>query len=181
VLATLGVALGQGPPPAPKPGPEHEHLKKEAGRWDAVVELFEGPGSAPQSSKGVETNTLMTGGLWLITDFKGEMAGQPFEGHGVTGYDAAKKKYVGTWVDSMSSGISTVESTYDSGNKTQTGWMEGPDPSGKTMKMKTVTEWKDDNNRVLTFHMQGPDGKEIMAMRITYKRAPSAKGTRDRF
>jgi hypothetical protein len=181
VFATLGVALAQGPPPTPKPGPEHEHLKKDVGKWDAVVEMFEEPGKPAQTSKGVETSTLMAGGLWLVTEFKGEVAGAPFEGHGITGYDANKKKYVGTWADSMSTGLSTIESTYDSGSKTLTGWIEGPDASGKMMKMKTVTEWKDDNTRVVSFHMQGPDGKEMLGMRITYKRAPNAKGTRDRF
>jgi hypothetical protein len=177
VFATFGVALGQGPPPVPKPGPEHEHLKKDVGRWDAMVEMFEGPGSEPQKSKGVETNTLMAGGLWLVTEFKGDMGGMAFEGHGITGYDPNKKKYVGTWADSMSTGLSTVESTYDAGKKTLTGWIEGPDPSGKTIKMRTVTEWKDDNTRVVTFHMQGPDGKEVMGMRITYKRNLTARST----
>jgi hypothetical protein len=105
-----------------------------------------------------------------VTEFKSEMMGQPFEGRGVEGYDAAKKKYVGTWVDSMSSGLSISESTYDAAKKTMTGWIEGPDMSGKTSKMKAVTEQKDPDTRVFTMYMGGPDGKEAPAMRITYKR-----------
>src|SRR5437773_2168191 len=86
--------------PFPKPGPEHEFLKKDVGVWDATVETIMEPGGKPNVSKGVETITLLGGGLWMIQDFKSEFMGVPFQGHGVTGYDASKKKYVGTWVDS---------------------------------------------------------------------------------
>jgi hypothetical protein len=154
-------------PPLPKPGPEHEVLKSDAGVWDATVEML-GPG-APPASKGVETSTML-GGLWLVTDFKSEMMSQPFQGHGVAGYDPAKKKYVGTWVDSMSTGLQISESTYDAGRKTMTGWIEGPDMSGKIARIKAVTEYKDPDTRVFTMYFPGPDGKEAPGMRITYKR-----------
>ena len=154
--------------PVPKPGPEHEVLKNDVGTWDATVEMM-GPGAPPTVSKGVETNS-MVGGLWLVTDFKSEMMNQPFQGHGVSGYDSGKKKYVGTWVDSMSTGLMLGESTYDPKAKTMTGVMEGPDMSGKVTKMKAVTEWKDADTRVFTMYGTGPDGKEAPAMRITYKR-----------
>jgi len=149
----------------PTPGPEHEFLKSEAGTWDATVEMNT-PGG-PVSSKGVETNTLGCGGLCLISDFKGEMMpGTTFEGHGVTAYDPAKKKYVGSWTDSMSKGLMTGESTWDPATKTSTGWMEGPDMTGTVMKVKSVVEHKDADTRV--FSMYGPDG--AVGMTITYKR-----------
>jgi hypothetical protein len=153
--------------PLPKPGPEHELLKKDVGTWDATVEMMMPP--APPS-KGTETATLGPGGLWLITDFKSEMMGAPFTGHGVTGWDPAKKKYVGTWVDSMSTSISATESTYDAASKTATGMLEAPGPDGAPMKLKAVTEYKDDDTRVFTMYVKGPDGKEAPTMRITYKR-----------
>jgi len=155
-------------PPLPKPGPEHEVLKNDVGTWDATVEMI-GPGGPPATSKGVETNTML-GGLWLVTDFKSEMMNQPFQGHGIEGYDPLKKKYVGTWVDSMTSGLSLTESSYDAAKKTMTGWIEGPDPSGKITKMRAVTEWKDPDTRVFTIYGTGPDGKEAPGLRITYKR-----------
>jgi len=58
-------------------------------------------GGPPEVSTGVETNTLV-GGLWLVSDFQGRWGSQPFHGHGTFGYDTSKKKYVGIWVDSMS-------------------------------------------------------------------------------
>ena len=173
-VAALGLgcaALAQegGMPPLPKPGPEHEILKAQVGTWDATVESFLAPGGAPTSSTGVETDTLL-GGMWLITDFKGEFMNTPFQGHGILGYDSSKKKYVSTWVDSMSVGPSSGEASYDAATKTMTGWMEGPDMNGQVSKMKEVTEQKDADTRVFTMYATGPDGKEAPAMRISYKR-----------
>jgi hypothetical protein len=177
MLALGAVATAQdtpaqpaGGPPLPKPGPEHQILKQDEGTWDATVEMLAGPPGAPAStSKGVETNKLTGGGLWLVTDFKSEMMGQPFEGHGVTGWDPAKKKFVGTWVDSMTTTLTTMESTYDPAAKRITGWMEAPDETGKPTRTKLVTEYKDADTRVFTMYMVN-DGKETPSMRITYKR-----------
>lgn len=168
-LCTMPVA-GQDMPPMPKPGPEHAVLKHDEGVWDATVEMFM-PGAPPMTSKGVETNTIGCGGLCLITDFKGElMPGASFHGHGTTTYDTTKKKYVGSWTDSMSAGLALSEATWDPASKTSSGFMEGPDMTGKIMKTKAVTEYKDANTRVFTMYMPGPDGKDAPGMRITYVR-----------
>ena len=156
-------------PTPPKPGPEHEVLKMEEGTWDAVIEFMPGSGAPP--SKGVEVATIGCGGLCLITDFKGEaMPGMAFHGHGVTTWDVAKKKYVGSWTDSMSQGLAISEGTWDAATKRTTGWTEGPDMTGKVMKTRFVSEHRPDGTRVLTAHAPGPDGKEAMMMRITYTR-----------
>ena len=167
-LAVAGYAQ-QSPPPIPKPGPEHELLKQDVGTWDATVEIFE-PGKPPAVSKGSETTSLV-GGFWAVSDFKSDLMGQPFEGRGTVGFDTNKKKYVSTWVDSMSTGFMTGEATYDPKTKTMTGVMEGFDPAqGKTVKMRETTEWKDADTKVFTMFMSGPDGKEAPTMKITYKR-----------
>jgi hypothetical protein len=163
-----GVVAAQAPTP-PKAGPEHEILKSDVGSWEAIVESFMPGAPAPITSKGTETNQLM-GGLWLVTDFKGEMMGSPFQGHGVMGYDATKKKYVGTWVDTMSSGLGVSESTWDAATKTLTGTIEAPDPAGQLQKMKSVVTYKDPDTRVFTLSGAGPDGKDVKFMTITYKR-----------
>jgi hypothetical protein len=168
-LLALPSLAQQGAPPLPKPGPEHEVLKQDVGTWDATVEMME-PGKPPAVSKGVETVSLIEGGLWTITDFKSTMMGAPFHGHGTNGFDPVKKKYVSTWVDSMSAGIYLGEATYDPKTKTLKGRMEGPDPTGNPMKMNQTVEWKDPDSRVFTMFMPGPDGKDVPTMRISYKR-----------
>ena len=173
--ATAGAP--QAMPPMPKPGPEHAIFKDVAGTWDATVESFMAPGAPPSLSKGEETSRVGCGGMCLITDFRGSFVmgppgtpATPFEGHGTETYDKAKKKYVGTWIDSMSTGLSVSESTHDAATRTMTGWMEGPDMSGSVSKMKATTVMKDPNTRVFSMYNVGPDGKETLGMRITYTR-----------
>lgn len=175
-LALLAVAIpsfaaAQAMPPMPKPGPEHAMLTADAGTWDATVESFMSPDGKPMVSKGTETNTVGCGGLCLVSQFKGEMMpGMSFEGNGLTVYDTAKKKYVGSWSDSMSGGMLVGESTWDPATKSLTGYMEGPDMTGQVTKSKAVVQHKDANTRVFTMYASGPGGKEMQVLRITYTR-----------
>jgi len=176
-LGLAGTLSAQGIPPMPKPGPEHAIYKDMAGTWEAKVESFMVPGAPPSVSSGVETARVGCGGMCLITDFKGSFViGPPstpptaFEGHGMETYDQAKKKYVGSWTDSMSTGLSVTDSTYDAATKTMKGTMEGPDMTGNISKMRETVTMKDPNSRVMEMYNLGPDGKESLGMRITYTR-----------
>ena len=168
-LVVVALFAAQQPAP-PKPTAEHKLLTADAGTWDAVVEFNAEPGKPPMKSKGVEVNTIGCGGLCVITNFKGEMAGAPFEGAGVTTYDPKKKKYVGNWVDSMAAGMSIGESTYDAAKKTWNGTMEGPDGTGGVMKARSTTVMTAAGTRVFTLYGPGPDGKEGEMLKITYTR-----------
>jgi hypothetical protein len=175
-LLAVGVALGlvssaraQDMPPMPKPGPEHQVLKNDEGTWDAVIEITAAPG-AP-TSKGVQVDTMGCGGLCLITDFKGDlMPGLAFHGHGTTTYDQSTKKYVGSWTDSMSTGLSTSEGTYDPVTKKAEATMMSRDMSGTMVKTRSVSEYPDADHRTMTMFSPGPDGKEMQTMRITLTR-----------
>jgi hypothetical protein len=167
-ILLIGGAVAQEPP---KPGPEHAILKQDAGTWDATVETRMDPNGEFSTSKGVENNKLICGGLWIVQEFKGEFGGQTFEGHGVAGYDLNKKKYVGSWVDSMSSVMYQTESTYDPEKKVATGSMEGYE-GGNLHKMRSTMEYKSDGTRVFSMFAPGPDNKDFLMMKITYKRRP---------
>jgi hypothetical protein len=169
LLVVAGSAAAQAPPAPPKPGPEHALFKDVAGTWDAKVEMWMGPGE-PMVSAGEEMNEVGCGGLCLVTKFKSTMMNEPFEGRGMETWDPAKKKYVGSWSDSMSAGLMVTESTHDAATKTMTGWMEAPDMTGKMTKMKSTSVMKDPNTRVFSMYNVGPDGKENLGMRITYTR-----------
>ena len=110
-------------------------------------------------------------GLCLVTDFKGEIMGGPFQGHGVSTWDPAKKKYVGSWSDSMAAGLAVTEATWDPAKKTMNGTMDAPDGSGGTAKMRSTVEYSA-GKRVFSMFMTGPDGKEMPTMRITYTKRP---------
>jgi hypothetical protein len=168
VILTLGLAAGtaaQGPPP-PQPGPEHEILKRDVGVWDATLDMSF-PGAPPMVMDGVETNVLM-GGRWLVSKYESDMMGQPFEGRGITGWDPARKAYVGVWADTMGTELTHAEGTYDSETNTMTGWMEMPDPMGGKTKVKTLATWPDENTRIVKVY--GPDGGDEPFMTFTYQR-----------
>jgi hypothetical protein len=157
-------------PPMPTPGPEHAVLKEDVGTWDAAVEMMMPGAPTAPPSKGVEVSTLGCNSLCLITDFKGEMMGAPFQGHGVSTWDGAKKKYVGSWSDSMAPGLATTEATWDAATKTMNGTMDAPDGQGGTVKMRSTVQYTADGKRVFSMFMASPDGKEMPTMRITYTR-----------
>jgi Protein of unknown function (DUF1579) len=163
-------AGAQEPPAAPKPSPEHLILAADAGTWDATVKTYMGgPDSEPTASKGTEVNEVMPGGLWLLSRFDGNFGPAKFQGRGQFGYDTVKKKYVGTWVDSMSSALSVLEGTYDAKTRTMSYVGDGYDPDHKAkFTQRMVTKTKDDETRVFTLYMKFEGQEEAKFMEITY-------------
>ncbi len=159
-LAVVLCGAAGGQPPA-APGPEHDVLKKLVGTWDTTMKM-EG-----MESKGTCVYKMDLGGLWLASQFEGEIGGMKFSGRGYDSYDPAKKKYVGVWLDSMMPSVMTMEGTYDAAKKTMT--MEGsaPGPDGKVEKMKAVSVMPDADT--IDFKMYMGDGKTL-AFSILYKR-----------
>jgi hypothetical protein len=132
-------------PKAPAPKKEHEWLKQLEGEWETVAEMVMAPGKPAVTSKGTEkTRTL--GGFWSIGEYKGECMGVSVTGSMTIGYDAKKKKYVGTWVCSMSDWLCQYEGTAK--GQVLTLECEGPNPvTGKTVKMRDVIELKGKDRR----------------------------------
>ncbi len=167
---------GQDPSPdemmamMPKPGPEHALLASLSGHWDAKTTV-RFPGAPEMVTKGTETVSML-GGFWQISDFEGEMMGQKFSGRGTLGYDPNKKKYVGTWCDTMSPALTYFEGTMDAAKKTLTthsSMADFMDPT-KTVKMRMVTEIKSENARVFRMFEDRGDGHEVEGMTIEYTR-----------
>ena len=163
-------AQEQQQPPVPQPTEAHKLLQKDVGTWDAEITLFPGEGAEPVKSKGAETCKLLKGGMWLVSHFEGEMAGMEFDGAGTFGYDPTEKKYIGTWVDSMSPHMMIIKGDYDAATKTMTSVGEGKEASGGTFVAKLITRYLDDGTRTFEMHMRGPDGKFTKMMEIKYTR-----------
>jgi Protein of unknown function (DUF1579) len=167
-----GRAVGQEQDFIIQPTTEHELLKKDVGTWDAVVKVWPMEDADPMESKGTETNELLKGGLWLVSRFEGEAAGMPFVGVGTSGYDPVEKKYVGTWIDTMTPHLMTTKSEYDADSKTMTGTAEGRDAhSGAEYTAKIVHRYENDNSRVFEMHMPGENGKHWKMLEIRYERS----------
>src|SRR5262245_43788567 len=130
-----------------KPGPEHEIFKKYVGNWDITMK------AGGMESKGTVTYKMDLGGLWLASTVESDLFGMKFAGRGMDTYDAAKKKYVGIWCDSMSTSPLLMEGTFDKEKKTFTMVGDANGPDGKPTKFKAVSEWKDDDTFLFSMYM----------------------------
>jgi len=174
LVAVAALLVAQEAPKAPKmPEPQKEHawLQQLVGQWQADVEAFMEPGKPAEKSQGTESVRAL-GGFWVVADFKGTAMGQPFAGVFTLGYDPAKAKYIGSWVDSMGSHLWTFEGAVDAAGKTLTLEAVGPCPMkpGEMVKFKEVMEIKSKDHRIFTSSMQGEDGKWTTGMIINYRR-----------
>ena len=149
----------------PKPGKEHEWLKGHIGTWDCTVHSK----MMPQPSKGTET-TKAFGDFTIVSEFKGDMMGQPFTGMSFMTYDPIRKKYVSTWCDTMMPAIFISEGTMDASGKKLTSTGKGPNMEGKIVEHTHVWEIKSPDETVFTMYetAKGPDDPH--AMWIEYKR-----------
>lgn len=165
MLATITMAMvltnsviAQEPP---KPGPEHALLKALVGTWETTMK------TGGMEFKGTVTYKMELGGLWLVGSMESDLMGQKFYGKSLDTYDAGKKKFVGLWLDSMSTTPMSMEGSYDGQKKVLTMIGDGPDMTGKVVKWKSVTETKDSDTVLMSMYVG--DGKEPM-FTITYKR-----------
>jgi hypothetical protein len=172
MLLTGGTLLkAQEMPKMPPPVKEHEWLNQFVGNWNYDTEIFMEPGKPPMKASGTESVRSL-GGFWIVSDGKGEMMGKPFNSVLTLGFDPQAKKYVGTWVDSVSSTLWKYEGTVDSAGKILTLETEGPCPMKPGItKFREVTEWKTKDERVFTSSIQGDDGKWTPIVRVTSRRA----------
>lgn len=154
---------------------EMKRFQADVGTWDAEVKMFTDPNNPPEVSKGTETN-MMLGETWLIGHFKGKMMGMDFQGSSQNGYDPNKKKYIGTWVDSMSPYAMHMEGTWDEATQTMTNMGVGKDPTGNEVKHRMTTVYGKDGSRLFTMY-GAMGGQEVKMMEIKYTQAKTAAET----
>lgn len=155
------------------PGEAHLTLKKFVGKWNVEMKSWMAPDQPPMESKGTAEVKPILGDRFVQLTLASTMMGKPFSGIGTTGYDNAKKKFVGTWMDSMSTGIMRSEGTADASGKVINSQITGTDPlTGKESKMRIVEKWESDDKLVEEFY-EKKRGKEVKTMEIVYTRAPA--------
>ena len=170
ISAMALASQGQDGAPPSMAGPEHKLLEKWAGQWETTMKMGGSADAPPTTTPGTSKARLECGGLWLITDFDSSIMGMPFHGHETLGYDAAKKKYVLCWVDSMSSSLSIGEGTFDAKTSTMNFVVKGRDMTGAEQTWRQADVWKDADTREWTMWSQSADGKEQQDLQIVYKR-----------
>jgi hypothetical protein len=155
------------------PGPEKEHqwLEKFVGQWATTSKGSMGPDSPPMECNGT-IESRMIGEYWVVNEMQSTPQGIPMQGLQTIGYDPAKKKYVGTWVDSMVNHLWLYEGTVDESGKKLTLEAEGPNllADGKLTRFRDAYEFKTPDHILVTSSMLGEDGQWITFMTGDAKR-----------
>ncbi len=163
-----------------KIGDNHKLLGRGVGEWTYKLKswMSPDPSAPPTESSGTSTVKPLLGGRY----FQGEHAGKfqmpgpdgkmmdmDFKGTAIEGYDNAKKKFVSTWIDNMSTGIMMSEGTYDAGTKTFTFNAEFEMMPGMKTKVRQLLKITDDDHKTMEF-FEDRGGTEVKTMEIAYTR-----------
>jgi hypothetical protein len=152
-------------PGLPQPQAEHEWLRQFVGEWETEGQALAAPGEPAMTCKGT-MRSRMLGGFWVVSESQTEMTGASVKAIQTIGYDPEKKKYVGTWVDSMINHLWKYEGEVDETGKKLTLEAAGPNflAAGKTAKFRDAYEFKSPDHIITTSQMQGDDGQWVTFM-----------------
>jgi hypothetical protein len=152
------------------PGEPHKQLASVEGSWTTKTKEWMEPGKPPTEATGTAEMKMVLDGRFLQQEYSSTMMGQPYTGIGITAYDNLRKKYVTTWIDSMGTGVFTMEGTASPDGKTITLKGRHDEPGGGYMTHSAVWKLADPNTQ--TFEMYGAHNgaKETKMMEITYTR-----------
>jgi Protein of unknown function (DUF1579) len=152
---------------AATPGEFHKHLNRAVGSWNTSMKMWMAPDQKPIESKGTMDAKWILGGRYVESVYKGDFMGQPFEGHGIDGYDNVAKKFVSSWIDNAGTGIMNQSGTCDAGCKavTQSGEMMDP-VTGQPVTMKQVITYADDKHFKMEMYATDPSGNSMKVMEM---------------
>lgn len=158
----------------------HKLLADLAGTWSYTVKMWMNPdpNAKPEESKGTAVRKSMMDGRFFVTDVTGkmEMPGpdgkkkeMTFKGQGVDGYDNVKKKFVGTWVDNMGTGIMMSEGDYDPATKSFTYTGEYEAIPGMKQQIRETVKITDKDHHLFEWY-ENRGGQDVKTMEIAYTR-----------
>jgi hypothetical protein len=159
----------------------HKLLADLDGNWTYTIKFWMNPdpNAKPEESKGTAVRKSIMNGRFSTLDVTGkmEMPGpdgkkkeMTFVGHGIDGYDNAKQKFVGSWIDNMGTGIMFAQGTYDPATKTFSYNSEYEAVPGMKTPIREVIKLTDNNHHTLEWY-ENRGGQEVKTMEITYTRA----------
>ena len=152
------------------PGEPHKLFSTLAGSWTTTTKEWMEPGKPPTESTGTAEMKMVLDGRFLYEEYNGQMMGQPFSGIAIDAYDNLTKKYVTVWIDSMGTGVFTIEGTASADGKTITMKGSHPEPDGGKMTHRAVWKIVDNNNQTFDMYGAHKGGKETKVLEIAYTR-----------
>lgn len=137
-----------------QPGEKHDRLGRVIGEWDVDAKFMNMDGSAV-TGEGSMTCDWVLGERFVKTDFTlDEFMGSEFNGIGYNGYDNGEEKYVGIWLDNMSTRVHVMEGEFkDDGSFVSV----GPNGFGGLMKIEQTMP---DDDTIKDVFYNSDDGGE---------------------
>jgi hypothetical protein len=159
----------------------HKLLADLDGNWTYTIKFWMNPdpNAKPEESKGTAVRKSIMNGRFSTLDVTGKMQmpgpdgkkkEMTFVGHGIDGYDNVKKKFVGSWIDNMGTGIMFSEGTYDPTTKTFTYTSEYEGVPGMKQQIREVIKVTDKDHHTLEWY-ENRGGQDVKTMEIAYTRA----------
>lgn len=167
-IGTVAAVNGRPKPQEyPQPTAEHAMLLKAVGNWEGSLTMAI-PGMEAAPIPGVEVIEAVEP-FWVQTRFECDFMGMAFEGRGCTGYDSTKKKFVGTWIDNMSSDMKVMEGDYDAASRKLTMNFKAPDMMGAIVPQRIETVYTDDSYTSSFFVGEGAAAMKTMVIEMKRK------------
>lgn len=153
----------------------HLPLRLEEGRWDADVTFYE-DGKPSGQAKGVQVNTMLANGHWIVNDFRIPATGKfpPYQGHGVWGYDPVAKTYVNTWVDTNDRTVRTDYGFWHAPQQTMAWSSKQSDGEGHFVDYRMTEEFKGDTRIFTVQQLTMVTARPILLLRIVFTKQPGA-------
>ena len=173
---SCGPAFAQEGPAGASATKQHQWLQKFVGSWTVESKGSMGEGQPEMVSKGTIESTSL-GGFWVMNRMTADFGGMGFTGVQTVGYDAAKKKYVGTWIDSTSGFMWKYEGFVDDSGKKLVLEATGPDmlDPAKMRLYRDSYEFKTSDDVITTSSMKKDDGTWTTFMTGVGKRVKAKK------
>lgn len=161
-------------PPAPVASEHHKDLQaKEVGTWDGEMTMWMAPNTEPMVMPVVETNTMMEGGMWVLSEFESG----PYKGIGQFGYDPIKNEHIGTWIDNMSPHLGVMRGKMNDKDELVM-YSTGYNPhTNEAEEMKSVLKYVSDDEKDFVMYKKPKGGDEwTKSFEVKYKRRKTEQG-----
>lgn len=153
------------------PGEPHRRLATLAGEWTFTSRVWLEAGAPPSEGTGSATSTMVLGGRYLQSAYRGDLVGVAFEGFGLLGYDNTTEQYQAVWLDNMSTTLMFLTGAFDDASRTltlRTALNDLVKPATKVPVREVLTIADADTHTRKVFETR--DGRETLKLEIRYTR-----------
>jgi hypothetical protein len=152
------------------PTAEHARLEDAVGRWHVQCTYYLAPGQPPMAATGHD-HIERVGPFWTLSHLRSELMGAPFVGRAAVGFDPRRKKWVSTWIDSMSPFLYVLDGEFDASGRVLELRCDTTAADGQRLRLQTREEHVSRDHRVLDMFRVDDAGARTHMFRYVYKRA----------